>query len=57
MGMAAVGIDLRGPERRELEGLAWAQKVGQALARRAWIVLAAASGWKSRFDDLPPGRG
>lgn len=32
MGKAAVGIDLTGPERRELEGLAQAQKTGQALA-------------------------
>jgi hypothetical protein len=48
MGKAAVGIDLTGPERRELEGLARAQKTGQALARRARIVLAAASGHENK---------
>lgn len=48
MGKAAVGIGLTGPERRELEGLALAQKTGQALARRARIVLAATSGLENK---------
>ena len=48
MGKAAVGIDLTEPERRELESLARAQKTGQALARRARIVLASASGLENK---------
>ncbi|GJE04614.1 helix-turn-helix domain-containing protein [Methylobacterium isbiliense] len=48
MGKAAVGIDLTEPERRELESPARGQKTGQALARRARIVLAAASGLENK---------
>ena len=44
MGRAAAAIELTASERRELESLARARKTGQALARRARIVLAAASG-------------
>jgi transposase len=43
MGKAAVAIDLTAPERRELESLARAHRTGQAMARRARIVLAAAA--------------
>ena len=42
MGEAAVAIVLSAAERRELESLARAHKTGQAMARRAQIVLAAA---------------
>lgn len=48
MGKAAVAIELTASERRELESLARAQKTGQAMARRAWIVLAAASGLENK---------
>lgn len=48
MGKAAVAIELTVPERRELESLALAQKTGQAMARRARIVLAAASGMENK---------
>ena len=44
MGKAAVAIELSAAERRELESLARAPKTGQAMARRARIVLAAAAG-------------
>lgn len=44
MGRAAVAIELTALERQELESLARARKTGQALARRARIVLAAADG-------------
>jgi FixJ family two-component response regulator len=44
MAKAAVAIELNEAERRELESLARARKTGQALARRARIVLAAAAG-------------
>src|SRR4051812_42558075 len=42
MGKPAVTIRLSEAERRELESLARAHKTGQAMARRARIVLAAA---------------
>src|ERR1700739_2122176 len=66
MGKPAVAIDLSLAERRELQSLARAQKTGQAMARRARIVLAAADGlennaicievgadakWRRRFVD------
>lgn len=44
MGKAAVAIELSEAERLELRSLARAQKTGQAMARRARIVLAAAAG-------------
>jgi transposase len=44
MARAAVGIELSAAERRELVLLGRAQKTGQAMARRARIVLAAAAG-------------
>ncbi len=48
MGKPAVLIELSAMERRELAGLARAQKTGQALARRARIILAAASGLENK---------
>lgn len=48
MGKAAVTIELTEAERRELESLARAQKTGQAMARRARIVLAAAAGLENK---------
>src|SRR6201746_2383450 len=48
MGKPAVLIELSPAERRELESLARAQKTGQAMARRARIVLAAASGLENK---------
>ncbi len=48
MGKTAVGIELSASERRELESLARAQKTGQAIARRARIVLAAAAGLENK---------
>jgi transposase len=48
MGRAAIGIELSETERRELESLARAHKTGQAMARRARIVLAAASGMENK---------
>ena len=48
MGKAAVAIELTALERRELESLARAQKSGQAMARRARIVLAAAAGLENK---------
>ncbi len=48
MGKAAVVIDLGATERRELQSLARAQKTGQAMARRARIVLAAAAGMENQ---------
>jgi transposase len=48
MGKPAVAIELNEAERRELEALARAQKTGQALARRARIVLAAAAGLENK---------
>ena len=44
MGKPAVSIALSAAERRELESLARAHKAGQAIARRARIILAAAAG-------------
>lgn len=48
MGKPAVAIELSEAERRELVSLAWAQKTGQAMARRARIVLAAAAGLENK---------
>jgi transposase len=48
MGKVAVAIDLSAAERRELESLARAHKTGQAMARRARIVLAAAAGRENK---------
>jgi len=48
MGKAAIAIELSTAERRELESLARAQKTGQAMARRARIVLAAAAGLENK---------
>ena len=48
MGKAAVAIALSAAERRELDSLARAQKTGQAMARRARIVLAAAAGLENK---------
>ena len=48
MGEAAVAIELTASERRELESLARAQKTGQAMARRARIVLVAAAGLENK---------
>ncbi|RKK01981.1 IS630 family transposase, partial [Pseudoroseomonas wenyumeiae] len=48
MGKPAVTIGLSEAERRELESLARAHKTGQAMARRARIVLAAASGLENK---------
>jgi transposase len=48
MGKPAVAIELNEAERRELEALVRAQKTGQALARRARIVLAAAAGLENK---------
>jgi hypothetical protein len=45
MGKAAVAIELTAPERGELESLARAHRTGQAMARRARIVLASMSTW------------
>lgn len=44
MGRPALAIVLSEAERQELDALARAHKTGQAIARRARIVLAAASG-------------
>lgn len=48
MGRSALAIELNEAERRELESLARAHKTGQATARRARIVLAAASGMDNK---------
>ena len=48
MGKPAVAIELSEVERRELVSLARAQKTGQAMARRARIVLAAATGLENK---------
>ncbi|GBQ17002.1 IS630 family transposase [Komagataeibacter rhaeticus] len=48
MGRVAVAIELTALERQELESLARARKTGQALARRARIVLAAADGHENK---------
>lgn len=48
MGKPAIGIELTEAERRALGSLARAQKTGQALARRARIVLAAAAGLENK---------
>ena len=48
MGKAAVSISLSDVERAELERLVRGQKTGQALARRARIVLAAAEGQENK---------
>ena len=49
MGKAAVAIELSVAELRELQSLARAQKTGQAMARRARIVLAAAAGLENKI--------
>ena len=49
MGKAAVSIVLTQVERRERESLARARKTGQAMARRARIVLAAAAGLENKM--------
>lgn len=48
MGKPAVTIVPNETERRELESLARAHKTGQAMARRARIVLAAAAGLENK---------
>lgn len=48
MGRAAASIELTAVERRELESLSRARKTGQAMARRARIVLAAAAGLENK---------
>jgi hypothetical protein len=48
MGKPAVLVELSTAERVELQTLVRAQKTGQALARRARIVLAAASGLENK---------
>jgi transposase len=48
MGRTAIAIQLSAAERSELLGLARAQKTGQALARRARIILAAAEGLENK---------
>ena len=48
MGKPAVLIALSTAERRGLESLARARKTGQAMARRARIVLAAAAGLENK---------
>ena len=55
MGKPAVSIALSAAERRELESLARARKTGQAMARRARIVLAATAGPGNK-GDLRRGR-
>src|SRR5512144_171850 len=55
MGKPAVAIALRADERRELESLARAQKTGQAMARRARIVLAAAAGLENKAIGIEVG--
>lgn len=46
--LSGVAIDLTAAERRELESLARAHRTGQAMARRARIVLAAAAGLENK---------
>ena len=48
MWKVAVAIALSAAERRELESLARAHKTGQAMARRARIVLGAAAGLENK---------
>ena len=48
VGKPAVSIALSTAERRELESLAQARGTGQAMARRARIVLAAAAGLENK---------
>lgn len=48
MGEGAVAIELTSLERRELQSLARAHRTGQAMARRARIVLAAAAGLENK---------
>jgi transposase len=55
MGKAAISIELSLLERQELLSLARAQKTGQAMARRARIVLAAASGSDNKAICLEVG--
>jgi transposase len=55
MGKPAVAIELSLAERGELQSLARAQKTGQAMARRARIVLAAAAGMENKAICLEVG--
>jgi len=55
MGKPAVAIELSLAEPRELLSLARAQKTGQAMARRARIVLAAAAGIENKAICLEVG--
>lgn len=48
MGKPAVSIELTAAEWVELEGLAGRRRPAQGLARRAWIVLAAAAGLENQ---------
>ncbi len=48
MGKPAVAIELSLTERRELQSLARARKTGQAMARRARIILAASAGLENK---------
>ena len=48
MGKTAVAIELKAAERRELVSLTRARKTGQAMARRARIVLSAAAGLENK---------
>src|SRR5690349_11682459 len=48
MGRAAVAIELTAAERAELEGLAGRRRTAQGLAKRARIVLAAATGMENK---------
>jgi hypothetical protein len=54
-GQPAVTIALSEAERRELALLARAHKTGQAMARRARIVLAAASGLEKKVISAEVG--
>ncbi len=55
MGKAAVAIELSAAELRALQRLARAQKTGQAMARRARIVLAAAAGLENQVIGVELG--
>ena len=48
MGKPAVAIELSAVEQSELQSLARAQNTGQAMARRARILLAAAAGVENK---------
>ena len=55
MGKAAVAIELIAAELQELQSLARAQKTSQAMARRARIVLAAATRLENKVICAEPG--